>query len=90
VKERRKGRKEGRKGRKEKESKRAGKEDKEERKQKEGRRQGREGGRKKIRNLVYSCYFIEMSRGCLIPKALKIRVCFLWMNLKKFQNSPEL
>jgi len=89
VKERRKGRKEGRKGRKEKESKRAGKEDKEERKQKEGRRQGREGGRKKI-NLVYSCYFIEMSRGCLIPKALKIRVCFLWMNLKKFQNSPEL
>ena len=91
--ERKKGGKEEKKEGKEekrKESKRAGKEDKEERKQKEGRRQRREGGRKKIRNLVYSCYFTEMSRGRLIPKVLKIRVCFLWMNLKKFQKSPEL
>lgn len=91
MKERKEERKKRRKERKKRERKASGQARKIRRKEnKKGRRQRREGGRKKIRNLVYSCYFIEMSRVRLIPKVLKIRVCFLWMNLKKFQKSPEL
>lgn len=86
MKERKEERKKRRKERKKKRGRKASRQARKMRRKTERRRQGREGGRKKIRNLVYSCCFIEMSRGHLIPKVLKIRVCFLWMN---FEEIPK-